>query len=86
MLDINEIRKRAQQASERAADSMKKTFEKSEELVQEIEASSVEEASVSAAEAQINTSTERQVEILGEIFGAASMEQMAVNEERLQKW
>ena len=34
MLDINEIRKRAQQASERAADSMKKTFEKSEELIQ----------------------------------------------------
>ena len=29
MLDIDEIRKRAQQASERAADSMKKTFEKS---------------------------------------------------------
>ena len=32
MVDINEIRKRAQQASERAAESMKKTFEKSEEL------------------------------------------------------
>ena len=27
-MDINEIRKRAQQAREKAADSMKKTFEK----------------------------------------------------------
>lgn len=88
MLDIDEIRKRAQQASERAANSMKKTFEKSEELVQKIEISSAEkEASISAAEAeeQINASTERQVEILGQIFGADSMAQMAVSEELLQK-
>ena len=88
MLDIDEIRKRAQQASERAADSMKKTFEKSEELAQKMEISSAEkEASISAAEAeeQINASTERQVEILGQIFGADSMAQMAVSEELLQK-
>ena len=88
MLDIDEIRKRAQQASERAANSMKKTFEKSEELVRKIEISSTEkEASISAAEAeeQINASTERQVEILGQIFGADSMAQMAVSEELLQK-
>ena len=88
MVDIDEIRKRAQQASERAAESMKKTFEKSEELVQKIEVSSSEkEKSVSAAEAeaQINANTERQVEILGQIFGADGMAQMAVNEEQLQK-
>lgn len=88
MLDIDEIRKRAQQASERAANSMKKTFEKSEELVRKIEISSTEkEASISAAEAeeQINASTERQVEILGQMFSADSMAQMAVNEELLQK-
>ena len=88
MLDIDEIRKRAQQASERAANSMKKTFEKSEELVQKIEISNTEkEAFISAAEAeeQINASTERQVEILGQIFGADSMAQMAVSEELLQK-
>ena len=88
MVDINEIRKRAQQASERAAESMRKTFEKSEELVQKIEVpSSEEEDSVSAAEveAQINANTERQVEILGQIFGADSMAQMAANEDLLQK-
>ena len=88
MLDLNEIRKRAQQASERAADSMKKTFEKSEELVRKIQVPGAEkEDSVSAAEAeaQINANTERQVQILGQIFGADSMAQMAVNEEQLQK-
>lgn len=88
MVDINEIRKRAQQASERAAESMRKTFEKSEELVQKIEVPSAEkEESVSAAEAeaQIDANTERQVEILGQIFGANDMAQMAANEELLQK-
>ena len=88
MLDINEIRKRAQQASERAADSMKKTFEKSEELIQKIEISSTEkEESVSAAEAeaQIRAGTERQVELLGQILGADGVAQMTANEERLQK-
>ena len=88
MLDLNEIRKRAQQASERAADSMKKTFEKSEELVQKIQVPGAEkEDSVSAAEAeaQLNANTERQVQILGQIFGADSMAQMAANEEQLQK-
>ena len=88
MMDINEIRKRAQQASERAADAMKKTFEKSEELVNKIEVPSDEkEASASAAEAeeQIQANTERQVEILGQLLGADGLAQMAVNEELLQK-
>ena len=88
MLDINEIRKRAQQASERAADSMKKTFEKSEELIQKIEISSTEkEESVSAAEAeaQIRAGTERQGGLLGQILGGDGGAQMTANEERLQK-
>ncbi len=87
-MDINEIRKRAQQAREKAADAMKKTFEKSEELVNNLEVSSSEkEASISAAEAeeQIHASTERQVEILGQILGADGVAQMTVNEELLQK-
>lgn len=88
MFDINEIKKRAQQASEQAAGAMKKTFEKSEELIHEIEIPSSEKrASVSAAEAaeQINANAARQVEILGQVFGADRMAQGAVNEELLQK-
>ena len=42
MLDINEIRKRAQQASEKATDAMKKTFEKSEELIDKLEVADLE--------------------------------------------
>ena len=87
-MDINEIRKRAQQAREKAADSMKKTFEKSEALVNKIEISSPEkEASASAAEVeqQVHANTERQVEILGQVFGAEDMAQMSANQEQLQK-
>lgn len=88
MFDINEIMKRAQQASEQAADSIKETFEKSEEIVSKIEAPNPEESpSISAAEAeeQIAANTKRQVEILGQMFGPDSMAQMAANEEVLQK-
>lgn len=88
MFDINEIMKRAQQASEQAADSIKETFEKSEEIVSKIEVPNSEESpSISAAEVeeQIATNTKRQVEILGQMFGPDSMTQMAANEELLQK-
>ena len=88
MFDINEIKKRAQQASERAADTMKETFEKSEEIVKKAEEpDSKKSSSVSAAEVeeQIAANTQRQVEILGQMFGADGMAQMAVNEELLQK-
>lgn len=88
MFDINEIMKRAQQASEQAADSIKETFEKSEEIVSKIEAPNPEESpSISAAEAeeQTDANTKRQVEILGQMFGPDSMAQMAANEELLQK-
>ena len=88
MLDIDEIRKRAQQARERAADSMREMAEKSEELAQKIEVSDAQQSpSVSAAEVeeQIAANTQRQVEILGQIFDSDTMAQMAVNEELLQK-
>lgn len=80
--------KRAQQASEQAADSIKETFEKSEEIVSKIEVPNSEESpSISAAEVeeQIATNTKRQVKILGQMFGPDSMAQMAANEELLQK-
>lgn len=88
MFDINEIRKRAQQASEQAADNIKETFEKSEELISGIGVPSSEKSpSISAAEVeeQIDANTQRQVEILGQMFEPDSMAQMAANEELLQK-
>ena len=79
MFDINEIRKRAQEASERAADAAKKTFEKSQELIDKIEVPDTEEEETTSdarIEEQIHANTERQVEILGRVFGADSMAQM----------
>ena len=83
MFDLNEIRKRAQQASEQAADSMKKTLDKSQEILDGIQVPDSEDSpSVSAAQAeeQIAANTQRQVEILGQMFPPDSMAQMAVNE------
>lgn len=88
MFDINEIMKQAQQAKGQALDSVKETMEKSEELISKIEApGSEKKPSISAAETeeQINVNTNRQVEILGQMFGPESMEQIAVQEELLQK-
>ena len=88
MFDIDEIRKQAQQAKEQALASMKETMEKNEERISKIEVPSSEKsASVSAAEVeeQIAANTQRQVEILGQMFGSDSMAQMAVNGELLQK-
>ena len=84
MFDINEIKKRAQQASERAADAMKETFEKSEGIVKKAEEPDSKK-SAAEVEEQIAANTQRQVEILGQMFGADGMAQMAVNEELLQK-
>ena len=70
MFDLNEIRKRAQQASEQAADSMKKTLDKSQEILDGIQVPNSEDSpSVSAAQAeeQIAANTQRQVEILGHV-------------------
>ena len=88
MFDLNEIRKRAQQASEQAADNMKNTLDKSQEILNGIQVPDSEDSpSVSAAQAeeQISANTQRQVEILGQMFPPDSMAQMAVNEELLQK-
>ncbi len=88
MFDINKIMKQAQQAKEQALDSVKETLEKNEERINEIEVPGSEQsASISAAEVeeQISANTQRQVEILGQMFGPDSTAQMAVNEEVLQK-
>lgn len=88
MFDINEIMKRAQKANEQAVEAMKKNVERSEELSETMDVSFSGEGeglSASELEEQINASNRRQVEILGQIFGANDMAQMAMNEELMQK-
>lgn len=88
MLDIDEILKQARQAKEQALASVKETMEKNEERISKIQVSNSEKdtaASADEVEEQIAANTQRQVEILGQIFGPDSMAQMAANEELLQK-
>ena len=88
MLDIDEILKQARQAKEQALASVKETMEKNEERISKIQVSSSEKdtaASADEVEEQVAANTQRQVEILGQIFGPDSMAQMAANEELLQK-
>lgn len=88
MFDINEIMKQAQQAKEQALDAVKETMEKTEERINEIEVPSSEKSSsisVTEVEEQLSVNTQRQVEILGQIFRSDSMAQMAANEELLQE-
>ena len=88
MFDINEIMKQAQQAKEQALDAVKETMEKTEERINEIEAPSSEKStsiSVTEVEEQLSVNTQRQVEILGQIFRPDSTAQMAANEELLQE-
>ena len=88
MLDIDEILKQARQAKEQALASVKETMEKNEERISKIQVSSSEKDTATSAdevEEQIAANTQRQVEILGQIFRPDSMAQMAANEELLQK-
>lgn len=81
MIDIDEIRKRTEE-------SMRKCFEKSKKLVDEIDVSSqgreADSSDTDTAE-DLNAGNERQVEILGQIFSAGDMAQMAASEELLKK-
>lgn len=79
MFDIDEIRKRAQQAKGQALDAAKGTMEKNGERIHEIEVPGSEKsASISAADAEerISVDAQRQVEILGQVLEPDSMAQI----------
>ena len=86
-MDINEIMNRAKAAQAQALASLHEMEEKAEALA----ASSSPAPSVPAEEAaaqeaqQMAADTQRQVEILGQVFDSQTMEQMAANQEQLQR-
>ena len=93
MIDFDEINRRAREAQARASASLAETMEKSaqmEEKLEEWRAAQESEAQTRAAEqqereaAQAAANAQRQVEILGQVFSADSMAQMAANEEYIQ--
>ena len=85
MFDLDAIRKRAQQASEHAADSIRQTMEKSEALTVGAKAEAEAAASAVEAEGQVDAGSQRQVEILGQTFDPANIAQMAAGQELLRE-
>lgn len=87
MLDLDAIRKRAQQASEKASAAMQKSFEKSEELIRNLEMSN-DEKTVLESDQQPSSHRDdrfRQVEIAGQRFTADEMAALATSEQRLRQ-
>ena len=94
MFDLEEIQRRARQASEQAAADMHRMTEKTDELTKKIaeparqepdDAAQAAQQAAQQMEQQMAANTQRQVEILGQIFDADAMAQMAMNQETLQQ-
>ena len=85
-MDINEIMNRAKAAQAQALESLHKAVEKSEALAAplspEPDASLQNNAALEAEQSAANA--RRQVEILGQVFDAQTMAQMAADQEQLQ--
>lgn len=85
-MDINEIMNRAKAAQAQALESLHKAEEKSEALAASLspepDASPQNNAALEAEQPAANA--RRQVEILGQVFDAQTMAQMAADQEQLQ--
>ena len=86
MIDIEEMMKRAQEASEAASKQLNESIEKSKKISEQMQADAEKAAAaLSAADEQTMANQQRQVEILGQMFNPEIMAQMAANEEMLQQ-
>ena len=86
-MDINEIMNRAKAAQAQALASLHEMEETAEALAASSSpapAAPAEEAAAREAQ-QMAADTQRQVEILGQVFDSQTMEQMAANQEQLQR-
>ena len=86
-MDINEIMNRAKAAQAQALASLHEMEEKAEALAASSSpapAAPAEEAAAREAQ-QMAADTQRQVEILGQVFDSQTMEQMAANQEQLHR-
>lgn len=85
-MDINEIMNRAKTAQARALASLHEMEEKADTLADISLSPDVPTEDEAAREAeQLAANAQRQVEILGQVFDADTMAQMAVNQEQLQQ-
>ncbi|WP_195985576.1 DUF1266 domain-containing protein [Clostridium sp. D33t1_170424_F3] len=90
MFDIEEIMKRAQEASEAASRQLNESIEKSQKIAEQMREDAEKAKAEKAArqqetEAQAAANQQRQVEILGQMFSPEAMAQMADNEALIQQ-
>ena len=89
MVDLDEIRKRAQAATEKAAESLQKSIEESNQYVEQMrEKLNVTAEPDDAAQdgaAQSAADAQQQIELLGKMFSPEMIEQLSVTEEMIQQ-
>ena len=85
-MDINEIMNRAKAARAQALESLREMEETAETLANASSAAPTTPQDTSDHEAeQLAANAQRQVEILGQVFDAGAMAQMALNQEQMQQ-
>ena len=90
MIDIEEMMKRAQEASEAASKQLNESIEKSKKISEKMQADA-EKAEAERAARQLSAdeqamaNQQRQVEILGQMFNPEIMAQMTANEDMLKQ-
>lgn len=86
MVDVDEIMRRAKEASDRASKSLNESMEKSRKLAEQMHAETQEDKTEEEREAeQTAANAQRQVEIMGQMFSPEDLAQIAANEEMIQR-
>lgn len=88
MVDPDKIRKRAQAATEKAAESLQKSLEESnqqiERMREKLNVSTEPDGAAQAGTAQSAADAQLQVEILGKMFSPEMIQQISLSEEMIQ--
>lgn len=89
MVDLDEIRKRAQAAAEKATGSLQKSMEESnqqlERMRENLNVSAEPDDAAQDGTAQSAADAQRQVELLGQMFSPVMIQQLSVTEEMIRQ-
>ena len=86
MVDVDEIMRRANVFSYMASKSLNESMEKSKKLAEQMHTETQEDKTEEEREAeQTAANTQRQVEIMGQMFSPEDLAQIAANEEMIQR-
>ena len=90
MVDLDEIRKRAQAAAEKATESLQKSIEESKQQIEQMReklhvSAEPDDDAAQDGTAQSAADAQRQVELLGQMFSPEMLQQLSVTEEMIQQ-